>query len=217
LKRFLAFPEQLVSDLIVFVEVYDILDDTWRILENKVCGFRYRDSLFKTEKKNRYIITDVVFRLSKLPPIVPEYPGVREELKEQDSTNSTLQEIRDAITTIRWRKLPDPSTIPNCGSFFKNPFVAIEKALELQDTYPDMPQFPEVTGLIKIPAGWLIEKCGWKGKTLGHVGVYEGNALVLVNRGGATFNELMELKDKIIEDVNLKFGITLEVEPNIVM
>jgi UDP-N-acetylmuramate dehydrogenase len=201
------------GDTIVSVEVFDCRDRRFKVLSHTECRFGYRDSLFKKGGMGRYIITGVTFRLSKQPPPIPQYPDILEYFRERGQTAPTLSEIREAITKIRWSKLPDPAVIPNAGSFFKNPFVALEAVQKIKQEYPDARIFPVDDALVKIAAGWLIEKAGFKGRSFGKISVYSKNALVLINNGGATYSDLIKAKSEITEAIREKFGILLEQEP----
>ncbi len=204
---------QEIKDTLVEVEAYDIEKDIFTTLSNAECQFKYRDSIFKHSEGKKYIVTSMILRLNKNGGAIPQYPGVKKYFDEKGITEPTLQQIRQAIIDIRAHKLPDPKQIANVGSFFKNPIVENTIAEDLKNKYSDMPTFPGGEGKTKIPAGWLIETAGLKGKDFGTIKTYEHNALVLVNKGGATHGELLSAKDFIIETVREKFGITLEPEP----
>jgi len=187
-----------VKDTISSVEVFDTKENKFIELSNADCKFGYRDSIFKNEAKGRYIITSVTFKLKKVDDKTP------------------LQEKREEITKTRWSKLPNPKEIPNVGSFFKNPIVPNKVAEEIHQNYPEAKFFPVDEKLTKVPAGWLIENAGLKGKSFGNISVYDKNALVLVNNGEATKDDLMSAKNEIVKIVYEKFGITLEQEPEMV-
>jgi UDP-N-acetylmuramate dehydrogenase len=204
---------QEVKNVISNVRVYDRREKRFLELSNEECGFVYRDSVFKHAGKDRYVITFVTFLLKKELPKVPNYPGVTAYFEEHAITSPTLSEIRTAIISIRSRKLPDPKEIASVGSFFKNPIVAKEKAEEIKTLYANAVVFPVGEEKAKIGAGWLIETLGFKGAVFGNLGFYEHNALVVVNRGGATYNELLELISMVENAAQEKFGITLEPEP----
>jgi UDP-N-acetylmuramate dehydrogenase len=205
-----------VKDTIVSVEVYDLNDNEVKNLTNEDCKFAYRDSIFKNEGKGRYIILSVTFRLLKSKATVPNYPGVKKYFEEKGITDPTLHDIREAIASIRSVKLPNPQEIPNVGSFFKNPIIEKEIAEKLVLHYPTLTTFPIDDSRTKVPAGWLIENTGLKGKNFGPISVYPHNALVLVNNGEATFKDVENVRDSIIEEVRNKFNITLETEPEFV-
>lgn len=175
------------------------------------CQFAYRNSIFKREWKNRFIITRVVFRLSRVPQFRLDYGSVKQEL-EKFGGEVSLQNIRRAIIQIRNAKLPDVKECPNAGSFFKNPVVIRELADQLLTQYPDMPVYPVDDEKRKLAAGWLIEQCGWKGKDLGAAGVYEKQALVLVNRGNASGTDVSRLANEIRKSVFMKFGVWIDPE-----
>lgn len=205
-----------VKDTIVEVEVFDIKNGQISYLSNADCKFGYRDSIFKGEARGKYIITSVTFRLTKSLPKIPNYPGVLKYFEDMEILNPTIKEIRDAIIYIRTEKLPDPNVLPNTGSFFKNPIVSNSIAEKIKIDFPEAKFFPIDDENTKVPAGWLIEKAGLKGKSFGNVSVYDKNALVLVNSNDATCEDIIKARDEIIKIVKDKFGITLEQEPEIV-
>lgn len=179
------------------------------------CAFGYRDSIFKREAKNKYLIARVVLRLSKNPVPKTTYGPIQEELERMGcAAQPTIQEVSEAIIRIRRSKLPDPKEIGNAGSFFKNPVVQNMQYDEVKEKYPDMPSYDVPEGK-KIPAGWLIEQCGWKGFQKGSVGVHAKQALVLVHFGGAKGSDILQLAEEIIDSVQQKFGIRLQPEVNI--
>lgn len=202
-----------VGDVIESVRYFDMETLEIRQIEASQCRFGYRDSIFKRELKGRAIVLAVVFRLSKTPVYNTEYGDVKREIEEAGAEVS-LASIRQAIIKIRKYKLPEPSEIGNGGSFFKNPIVAAEIAEKLLAEHPDMPSYKSDCG-IKIPAGWLIDRAGWKGYRRGDAGVHDRQALVLVNHGTATGAEILALAHEIIADIKAKFGITIEPEVNI--
>ena len=204
-----------IKDVLNEVIVYDLKENKIKNLSNKDCEFSYRDSIFKKEK-GRYIIIYVIYKLSKDKPKVPNYPDVLNYFKEKDINEPNLIEIREAIIYIRNSKLPDFRVFPNVGSFFKNPIVLNEIAEKIKIEFPDVKLFKVGDDYTKIPAGWLIENAGLKGKDFGNISIYHKNALVLVNNGNATFNDLLDTKNEIIKIVKEKFGITLEQEPEII-
>src|SRR3989344_6428237 len=207
-----------LRDVLESVETYEISDgqeNQKRIFSKEECELGYRDSIFKNELKNKYFISAITLRLSKIPKKNLEYKILKNYLTEKNIINPNLKEISEAVCSIRRSKLPDPKVIGNAGSFFKNVFVNEEKQQELLKQYPDMPFFKE-GGVVKIPAGWLIEKCGWKGKRVGNTGVHERQALVVVNYGGATGEEIKNLAEQIMDSVSTKFGLTLTPEVNLI-
>ena len=207
---------QEIKDTLVSVDVFDTLNLEYKTLSKEECNFRYRDSIFKTEEKGRYFITSVTLQLSKKIPEMPNYPGVKKYFDEQSIASPSLIDIRNAIINIRASKLPNPNQIPNVGSFFENPIVDKSIFEKIKENYPNVICFELGNSKVKIPAGWLIENAGLKGHNFGHVSVYEKNALVLVNNGGATGQDFANARDQIIKIVFDKFGITLEQEPEII-
>lgn len=181
------------------------------------CGFGYRDSIFKGEAKGKCVILEVTFKLStKNHQIKTEYGAIKNELDKLGIENPTIQDVSRAVISIRQSKLPDPQILGNAGSFFKNPTIPLQQFTEVQNSYPQMPNYPNGE-MVKIPAGWLIEQCGWKGKQVGNVASHELQALVIVNKtGNATGKEIYDFSTMIIESVKDKFGIGLEREVNIV-
>jgi UDP-N-acetylmuramate dehydrogenase len=180
------------------------------------CNFGYRESIFKKDAKGKYIVTSVTLQLTRKPTFNTSYGAISQTLEEMQVKELSLKAISDAVIHIRRSKLPDPAKIGNAGSFFKNPEIPIAQFELLKEQYPDMPGYPVSEFTVKVPAGWMIEQCGWKGKILGQHGVHKDQALVLVNYGGATGNEVKELAYEIIKSVEEKFGITLTPEVNII-
>ncbi len=180
------------------------------------CKFGYRESVFKRELKDKYVITSVTFRLSKKPKINSSYGAINEELRSRGIKNPTIKDISEVVIAIRQSKLPDPKKIGNAGSFFKNPIVTKNILDSIQEKFSEVPNYPVDDEHVKLAAGWLIEKAGWKGKTFDTYGVHKKQALVLVNYGGANGNEIFKLSEQIILDIKSKFGITLEREVNII-
>ena len=194
----------------------DLVDGQERSFAASDCRFGYRDSVFKQEgwhRDGRFLIVDVTFRLPKRWQPVTRYADVANELAARDIAAPTARDIADAVIAIRRRKLPDPATLPNTGSFFQNPLVDGAVAAALHTAHPALPQYPQADGRVKLAAGWLIEQAGWKGKDLGPAGMYEQQALVLVNRGGATGSDVCALAAAVQADVAALFGVTLVPEP----
>ena len=204
------------KDLIVSVEAVDIATGHLVTIQCKDCGYGYRQSKFKNEWKNRYLITHVTYQLSTSFEPRLDYGNIRAELERKGIKEPTAQQLRDTIIDIRNAKLPDPKVEGNAGSFFMNPIVSRGKYEQLAVQYEGMPHYDVDTDQVKIPAGWMIEQCGWKGKSLGRAGVHGKQALVLVNRGGATGAEIVALSDAIRADVKAKFGIDIHPEVNVV-
>lgn len=209
---------QEIKDTLVELQVFDTTDKSVKALSNADCRFKYRDSIFKSEDKGRYIILNVTLKLSKLRPGVPEYPGVQKYFSESGVDEPSLVDIRNAIIDIRKSKLPDPSIVPNCGSFFENPIIDRVLVQGIKEKFPDMKYFELADGTVKVPAGWLVEKAGFKGQLIGNgkIKVHQDNALVLTNNGGATFSDLLSAKEEIVGKVKEMFGIELEMEPNVI-
>ncbi len=184
------------------------------------CKFGYRESYFKNEGKNKYIILEVSFKLTpKNHKINISYGAIQEELNKKNIMNPTIKDVSEAVVQIRKSKLPDPKTIGNAGSFFKNPTISLERFQQLQNKFKelDFPHYKLPDNQVKIPAGWLIEQAGWKGKRIGNAGVHEKQALVLVNYGNATGEEIFQLSETIISDVDKIFTIPLQREVNIII
>jgi len=182
---------------------------------NEECNFSYRYSIFKEELKGKFIITSIRLKLSKNPKLNTTYKSLREYLSKKRIINPTIKDVSIAVESIRRSKLPDPDKIGNAGSFFKNPVVNSDRFNQIQSEYSDVVGFPSVEGKIKISAGWLIEKCGWKSKRVGDVGTAPDHALVICNFGDATGAEILEFSMRLKEEVANRFGITLQEEVNI--
>ena len=202
-----------VKDTVQKVEGFIISTGKPFALTNAECQFGYRNSVFKQQLKNDCIITYVWFKLSKRKQFTLSYQGLAKALQERELP-LTLRNVSDCVRKIRESKLPDPKIIGNGGSFFKNPVVPIEHYRELQVQHSDLVAYDASDGGKKLSAGQLIEKAGWKGKRLGNAGTWKNQALVLVNYGGATPKEVLEVAENIIQDVNNMFDITLEMEIN---
>ncbi len=187
-----------------------------RHFSNEECKFGYRDSVFKNELKGQYIITHVDFRLSKIPAFNVSYGAIRDTLREMKVEELSLAAVSEAVCHIRRSKLPDPVKIGNAGSFFKNPEIPKAQYEALKEQYATMPGYITSDATVKVPAGWLIEQCGWKGRQVRQAGVHKDQALVLVNHGGATGNDIYQLAQAVQHSVEEKFGIRLHPEVNIV-
>jgi UDP-N-acetylmuramate dehydrogenase len=183
------------------------------VLNKAACEFGYRDSVFKHRLKDRAVILDVTFRLPKQWQPNMRYVDVAQELTQRGIATPTAKDISEAVVAIRTRKLPDPALIGNAGSFFKNPIVQAAQRDALLLRYPQLVSYAQPDGTYKLAAGWLIDQCGWKGRIVGRAGVYEKQALVLVNRGGATGQDVVQLAEAIQADVEARFGVKLEPEP----
>ena len=204
------------KDVILSVEMVEIATGKSLVIGNAECEYAYRDSRFKHDWKNRYLITRVTYQLS--PSFRPhlDYDNIRAELERQGIQQPTAHELRQVIIDIRRAKLPDPAVMGNAGSFFMNPIVPRDKYNQLAALYPDMPHYFIDADHEKIPAGWMIEQCGWKGRSLGRAGVHDRQALVLVNLGGATGSEIVTLCRTIQRDVKAKFDIDIHPEVNVI-
>ncbi len=205
-----------VGEMLHSVNAWDFKNQAFFTVDRNNCRFAYRDSLFKQEGwhlNGQIAITSVIFRLPKAWVVNTRYADVTQELAAQQIAAATAQDIAQAIIAVRQRKLPDPATIPNCGSFFHNPLVDSATAGRLKSAHPALPQYPQPAGRVKLAAGWLIEQAGWKGKRLGSVGMYEKQALVLVNHGGANGNDVQQTMAAVQADVTAQFGVALTPEP----
>lgn len=199
------------------LEAWDLHDGKVRMFTLNDCHFGYRDSVFKREYKDRFIILDVTFRLNRVPVFHTEYGAIREELEKMNVREPSIRAISDVVIRIRTAKLPDPAVIGNAGSFFKNPTIPNAQFTELKSRFPDIIGYPDPgSGMTKLAAGWLIEQCGWKGYRRGDAGCHERQALVLVNYGGATGREIYDLSEDILRSVQQRFGVTVEREVNII-
>ena len=207
------------------VELKDVFQSCRAIsIDNKIlktfnkeqCNFTYRSSIFKEKLKNKYIISRVTFKLSKINHVInSEYKPLKDLLKIKRNLNPTIQDISKLVIEIRTNKLPDPKKIGNCGSFFKNPIISNSKFKNLNEYFSSVPNYKISENEVKIPAAWLIEECGFKGKIEGKTGTHKKHALVIVNNGGATGKEIYDFSQKIKKSVLKKFNILLEEEVNI--
>ena len=202
-----------VGEYIDSIEAFDSAAHAFVTLPQEACQFAYRDSYFK-QNPNRFIVTKVVFKIPKAWQARLQYADLAKQFSEPNSSPSAKQ-IFDAVCTIRSKKLPDPKVIGNAGSFFQNPIVSTEQCEQLIKKFPSLVSYPDSNGKCKLAAGWLIDQCGFKGKCVGPVGVYENQALVLVNHGEGTFTEILSLAKTIQEAVLDRFGVQLHIEPNI--
>lgn len=203
------------KDLIVGVEAIEVSTGKESIFKNEECGYAYRESVFKSSLKYQYLVTHVSYRLKKTPCYHLDYGNIRLELEKQKAC-LTLANVRQAIISIREAKLPDPKLQGNAGSFFMNPVISRKHFEALLVDYPLMPHYEVDAESIKIPAAWMIDQCGWKGKRLGRAGVHDKQALVLVNLGGAVGTEVIALSEAIQKSVYEKFGINILPEVNFI-
>ncbi len=198
-----------VKDIISEVIAYEVATGKKQIFSQQECNFAYRKSIFKEELKNKYIISEVVFRLNKKTVYNIEYGNLKAVLGNEEIN---LKNIRQAVISIRESKLPDPKVLGNAGSFFMNPYICKSVYEKLKKNYPEVPSYPVSETLVKLPAAWLIDQCGLKGTSLGNAAVHDKQALVLVNKGGATGNEIALLAEKVKETVKQKFNVDIEPE-----
>lgn len=205
-----------LTDVFETLEAIDILTGELKIFSKAECAFGYRTSVFKTNLKGKYFITAVTFKLNKHPVIKMQYGAIKDVLAAQQIDAPTIKDISNAVIAIRSSKLPDPKILGNAGSFFKNPEISNTHYNDLKLVYPEMPGFHTQNNLTKVPAGWLIEQCGWKGKRVGNTGAHKDQALVLVNYGNATGQEIIALAETIQQSVMDKFGIAIVPEVNLV-
>lgn len=203
------------KDLIETVDTIEIATGTSRTFACEECGYAYRQSVFKSELKGKFVVTHVTYRLQKNPVFHLDYGNIRAEL-ERMGEGISLDTIRRAVIRIRESKLPDPQVMGNAGSFFMNPIVPRAVMEHIREAYPQMPFYEVDTERVKIPAGWMIEQCGWKGRALGRAAVHDKQALVLVNLGGATGREIIALSDAVRHDVKEKFGVDIHPEVNFI-
>jgi len=204
-----------IKDAFQQLEAIDIETGKTKIFTNADCDFGYRNSVFKNELKGKYIIVNVTFKLTKKNHNINiSYGAIKDILTDKE--NPSIKEIADAVIAIRQSKLPDPKEIGNSGSFFKNPVINVDLFKELSENYPEIPHYVISENEIKIPAGWLIEQCGYKGKRFGDAGVHEKQALVLVNYNNASGKEIYDLAQKIQKKVIKTFKISLEIEVNVI-
>ncbi len=206
-----------IKDRVETVEGVDASTGTLHSFTNDECRFEYRESAFKQQLKEKYFISSVTLSLTKKNhQLNISYGTIRDTLKQHRVTEVTVKAISDAVIEIRQAKLPLPSELGNAGSFFKNPTIIQEHYQHLKNDFPSIPSYPSENQKVKVPAGWLIEQCGWKGKRINNVGVHQHQALVLVNYGGGTGEEIFQLAMQIQSSVNEKFGVLLATEVNIV-
>ncbi len=206
-----------LKDVFVSCAAMDVKTGELEGFDNEACEFGYRESIFKNRAKDKYIITSVVLKLTKKDHVLHTgYGSIENELKEKGIVHPTIRDISDAVIAIRRSKLPDPKEIGNCGSFFKNPVISQKAFDRFIKKYPNAPFYEMDDDKFKIPAGWLVEQCGFKGKRFGDAGVHEKQALVLVNHGSATGKEILDLSKKIQDEVQKTFKIKIQPEVNII-
>lgn len=207
-----------IKNVIISVEAVDKQTGKHKIFSHSDCAFGYRESIFKQQAKDQYIITGITLRLTKRDhQLHLQYGAIQETLHNLAITQPGIRDVSNAVIHIRQTKLPDPAKVGNAGSFFKNPSITTESFQSLREKYPTIPSYPSAEGLVKVPAGWLIEQCGWKGKRFDNIGVHPHQALVLVNYGGGEGRKIWDLAMQIRDSVIGKFNIALHPEVNIVM
>jgi UDP-N-acetylmuramate dehydrogenase len=204
------------KDLIRSIRAVEIATGNVCVIENAECEYGYRQSKFKHDWKNQYLILSVEYEFAATFEPRLDYGNIRAELEKEGISQPTAQQLRNTIIRIREAKLPDPKVLGNAGSFFMNPIVGRQKYEALATQYEGMPHYDIDAENVKIPAGWMIDQCGWKGKSMGRAGVHDKQALVLVNRGGATGQEVVALCQQIQADVKQKFGIDIYPEVNVI-
>ena len=206
-----------IKDTFVSCEAITIATQVMKTFTKEDCHFGYRESIFKQEVKDQYIITSVVFKLTKRNhKINTSYGDITKELEKQNVTTPTLKDVSNAVIAIRQSKLPDPAALGNSGSFFKNPIIPKEQYEKAHALHPEMPHYVVSETEVKVPAGWLIEKAGFKGKRFGDAGIHKNQALVLVNYGNATGQEILAVSRNIQTTVLKEFGIAIEAEVNVI-
>ncbi|MFA5574355.1 MAG: UDP-N-acetylmuramate dehydrogenase [Brumimicrobium sp.] len=205
-----------IKDVFVSLEALEIATGKLRVFQHEECEFGYRESIFKRTLKRKYIITSVNYRLTKTHKVNTSYGAIEKELERRNITNPTIQDVGEAVIAIRQEKLPDPKEVGSGGSFFKNPIIPISLFKEIKQNFGNIPFYPIDDKVVKVPAGWLIDNAGWKGKRFGNYGVYDKQALVLVNYDNASGEDIYKLSQKIINDIKNKYNITLEREVNII-
>lgn len=205
-----------IKQVIETVQAVERSSGQIKTFKNEECKFGYRESVFKNIYKDQYIITGITLKLSKKPQFNTSYGAIQETLEANNVQTLSIQAISEAVCQIRSSKLPDPTKIGNAGSFFKNPEISLNQFESLKKSFPHIVGYNLPNGKVKVPAGWLIEQCGWKGKRLGDIGVHTRQALVLVNYGGGDGNEIKKLALDIQASVKQKFGIDIKPEINII-
>lgn len=206
-----------IKDTFVLCEAIHIEKQELLVFKNENCKFGYRESIFKNELKDEFIITSVVFKLTKQNHILnTSYGAIEDELKKHHIQNPSLKDVSNAVIAIRESKLPNPKELGNSGSFFKNPVILKSDFEKIQQKFPDMPHYIVSETEVKVPAGWLIEHAGFKGKRFGDAGIHKNQALVLVNYGNATGQEILAVSKNIQKTILENYGITIEAEVNII-
>ena len=205
-----------IKDVFHELEAFNIETGKLETFSHSECAFGYRESVFKRALKGKYVITSVTYRLNKQHNVNTSYGAINSELEAKGIEKPTIKDISNAVIAIRQSKLPDPKQIGNAGSFFKNPVVEKSVLTKIQEKYPEVPSYPIDEDHVKLPAGWLIDRAGWKGKRIDNYGVHSKQALVLVNYDDATGKEIYALSQEILDDIEDKFSVLLEREVNII-
>ncbi|MEM9848291.1 MAG: UDP-N-acetylmuramate dehydrogenase [Bacteroidota bacterium] len=205
-----------LQDVFERLEATELATGKQYVFDKAACEFGYRDSIFKEDLKGKFFITAVYFRLNKQHQVNVSYGAIQTVLAQRQIEQPNIHDVSQAVIAIRRAKLPDPKALGNSGSFFKNPVIDLTHFEQLQKNFPNIVHYPQADGKIKVPAGWLIEQCGWKGKRIGNTGAYEKQALVLVNYGNASGQEVYELAQAIAQSVEKKFGIRITTEVNVI-
>ncbi len=205
-----------IKDSIHEVKALNIPTGEVHVFDKNDCQFGYRESVFKNEAKDKYVVLSITLKLAKNPKFNIEYGAIQQTLAENKVSELSIKAISDAVVSIRQSKLPNPAEIGNAGSFFKNPEISTTQFEKLKAEFEEIPSYPINTETVKVPAGWLIEKAGWKGFREGNIGVHVKQALVLVNYGNGTGLEIKYLSEKIQQSILEKFGIKLQTEVNII-
>lgn len=206
-----------IKDTFESCTAMEIISQNLKTFDKTTCNFGYRESVFKNELKNQYIITDVTFKLTKKNhKINTSYGAIDTELEKNNITNPTLKDVSDAVIAIRQSKLPNPKQLGNSGSFFKNPIISKADYDKIKQNHPEIPHYIVSETKVKVPAGWLIEQSGFKGKRFGDAGIHKNQALVLVNYGNATGQEILAVSKDIQQTIFKKFGIHIEAEVNVI-
>ncbi|MBK9540623.1 MAG: UDP-N-acetylmuramate dehydrogenase [Flavobacteriales bacterium] len=205
-----------IKDSFDHLEALRVEDGEVQVFRRSDCHFGYRESFFKREGRDRFVILNVTFKLKKRPEVHTTYGAIQEVLAQRNITSPTIANVSEAVIQIRRSKLPDPAVLGNAGSFFKNPVVPQAVVDKIKAEHPKVVSYPAGPGEVKLAAGWLIEQAGWKGFRKGPCGVHKDQALVLVNHGGATGSNIFDLSTRILESVKQRFGVELEREVNII-
>jgi UDP-N-acetylmuramate dehydrogenase len=205
-----------LKDVFDELQAVEIATGATRSFSKEECQFGYRDSIFKGSLKGKFVIAKVVLKLDKKPKLETSYGAIKQELANRNIENPTIRDISDIVIDIRNHKLPHPDNLGNAGSFFKNPVITVGQYEKLQQSFAEIPGYPVDEDRIKVPAGWLIEEAGWKGKVMGDAGTYKQQALVIVNHGEASANDILELARAIQQTVKEQFNINLVPEVNII-